>query len=413
MAGARKHPKYSGSNAHRFMHCAGQVAFCANIPDEETEHTIDGTFAHLVLEAAITNRVDDVSAMVAAVQINGRWVDEETAEAVQHVVDYVNALRLQYPDLMVNAEREMLFLGIEAPRFDSGGTMDIWAYSACARHAWIIDYKHGAGERVDVDDNAQLLFYLSVFVGNLYTDHYTGVIIQPRHWAYTRPREQNFSWVQLFDFALDVHDAICAAEQPGAKLTPGTWCNRCKGAATCPALNNKVQEVLLSPVTLRTVEMIDLDHVDLVRIGEITTLAPMIRSFLKAVEERAFRFALQGKQVPGNKLVKAQARRKWRPDMTPEAIVAAAQRLGVVDEIRPRKLLALTVVEGKLVAAARARADPGTEDQAAAEARRAFAFLTLRDTSGVVSLVPESDPRPAYTGSAADDFAGVTIEHVA
>jgi hypothetical protein len=412
MAGARFHPKYSGSNAARILACPGQVRFAATLPDIETEAMREGTFAHAVLEACLKGGIKQAEVCVGLLSIGNRKVDSETAEAVQHALDYVETLRLEYPDLVVVSEQYM-----PLERYPAGGTVDIAAYSSKADKRWIIDYKHGEGDFVEANQNAQLKWYAVLC---FYMPETTGVIIQPRHFSYRAPREAIFSAADLFDFRVDMLDAIMAAEQPDAPLVAGPHCLRCKCAAVCPALEASCNDVI-SPLTFggdrENPPEYDFlpDREDPAFLAHTCRFADQIRGWLKSREQAAFRVACAGQHVPGFKIVQEKARRKYRPDLTPDQIVGKiVQSAG--GRLEPRqlyktKLLPITEAEPLLVAAFREGADLGKKKAAAEEARAAFAFLTLRDAAPVYSLVPETDPRPAVTNRAALDFEGVVIDH--
>jgi len=423
MSGAH-HPKYSMSNAHRFMMCAGQPAYCAGASEIETQHQKDGTFAHLALHFAILNKITDAGYLVGTWSHEGRWLDRDTADAIQYALDYVQGLRAKYPDLLVHSEWSLYFPQIVVPEQDCGGTIDIWCYSASAARVWVVDYKHGAGDRVDIDDNKQVQGYLCCVMGDVRQVHaatWTGVIIQPRHWAYTCAREKIFSAVDLMDFVQDMHAALRACQLAAHEcstgtlsLNPGTWCNRCPRHAECPAVERKVLPAIPDTVIAGAFDLAPEPPVDTGRLAAIIELAPDARAWFRACEERARALALQGQHVPGHKIVPGETRRRYRPDLPPAIIVQEAAKIlpreptpAEVFEFMPRRLLPLTELEKKLIALARAAAPPGLEDDHAKVVRQKFAFLTLKDAGESFHLVPETDPRPAYVRSASNDFAGV------
>ena len=398
MTGARFHPKYSGSNAHRFMNCPGQVRLAASLPDIETEHAKEGTFAHLVLEAAVKNGIEDAGLMAGVLSINGRWVDEEITDAIQCVLDYVNTILREYPSVSILSEYEVVSM-------ERGGTIDVLLIDNVSKSVWVIDYKHGAGLRVEADDNYQGRTYLWE-VAKARADYaLTFTIIQPRHWAYNGAREVKFLWPDLFDFAQDAEAAIEAAEKPDAPLIAGTWCTNCKAAAVCPALDQRGRELTAGGIEAA---MLDPD-----RLAWIVLHADEARAWLRACEQYVRANIMRGQHFPGLKPVLDKGRRRYRPDMAPDIIARQVVSLTAgrlkPEDIMPPRLKPLTEVE-KLVVSVCREAAPGARDKAAETAKKAFAFLTLRDTSGAISLVPETDPRPAYV-MGAGDFEGVTIEH--
>ena len=205
--GARKHAKYSGSNAHRFSVCSGQVALAAKIgveisgPDAEK-----GTAAHELLDECIKSN---------------SWCGNPGHphhNAIIHVLDYVASLRLRYPDLIVESEIYRQFPQSIVPPDDAAGLIDVWCWSPAARIAWVIDFKNGVGETVDVEGNMQLLFYGTAALWCTPFSRAFLVVIQPNSFRGSEPREIEVTGLDLVEYQADIENAIKAAESPDAVL---------------------------------------------------------------------------------------------------------------------------------------------------------------------------------------------------
>lgn len=403
------HAKYSMSNAHRILACPGQVRLAASLPDNETPESREGTFVHALLEHCIKN---DLSAnTMVGLPLLGRQVQQHHADSVMHVLDYIALLRAEYPDLLVLSEARVTYPQKIVPEEDAGGTLDVLAASEAANRVWIIDFKNGAGVKVDADQNKQLMGYARCiqWINKERPTAFDCVIIQPNLWNYVEPRVFVATWLDLFEFDADFQKAIAAAERPDAPRVPGPHCRMCKAAAVCSERESTALQAMQAPVAGFTPP--DPKTIDLVRLGAIVAEADNVRQWLSDCKKLAETIALGGVHVPGNKLVQAKPRRAYARDKTPDqmadALLASAGGRLTIDDVMPRKLVPLTKAEALLVAAYREGAPPELKRQASEDAHTALAFLTVRDTTGALSLVPERDPRPAYVNNALDDFSGV------
>ena len=159
---------------------------------------------------------------------------------------------------------------------------------------------------------------------------------------------------------------------------------------------------------------------DAARLGEIVTKAAAIRSWLKAVEDYAEARAVAGEiEVPGCKVVEAPARRRWAASESEIALEMAngllryeGEEEHVLDRVFPRKLIGITEAEKLVIeAATRGIDDLAVRRAAIAEAKEAFSTLTTKESSGALSLVPLSDPRPPVN-RAAKHFGGITVKGI-
>ena len=401
--GARKHAKYSGSNALRFSVCSGQVALAAKIgveisgPDAEK-----GTAAHELLDVCIKSN---------------NWYGNPGHphhNAIIHVLDYVASLRLRYPDLLVESEIYRQFPQSIVPPDDAAGLIDVWCWSPAARIAWVVDFKNGVGETVDVEGNMQLLFYGTAALWCTPFSRAFLVVIQPNSFRGSEPREIEVTGLDLVEYQADIENAIKAAESPDAVLIPGEHCHRCPAGHGCLARERQALAVLTGDTRpLREFDTRSLPapaEIPIERIAWIKQAAPFIRNWLRDVDAYAFQAAVGGMHVPGHKLVEDVGKRRYKPGMTPEAIyrslVAMSGDRLQIEQVLPQKLIAMTNAEELLIETMRNAAPLDGKTAAAKHAKELFATLVEKDSKGAVALVPDTDKRPAVN-RALNDFAGV------
>jgi Protein of unknown function (DUF2800) len=405
----RTHAKYSGSGASRWFVCTAQPDFVASLPpmrQRETRWSKGGTEAHQILAKCVQDdkRPQDLTQ------------DDSTIYSVQMVLDYVAALKLEYDDLLVASEVYLPFPQDVVPRDDCGGTPDLILCSERARRVWCVDFKHGEGVVVENERNLQLWFYLVSFCHDVSVVDGFNVIIQPRA---EHPRgpirgddpEELITAVDMLEFEAEV-DAVLRGSKV---LVAGPHCRWCPAETVCPerekAALSYAREIFSDVKTIDAVpELPNPRTLDAERLGRILALEGRANSFFNAAREVAIEMLHNGQGVPGWKLVEAQARRKWFGD--PEKIAAEILSLSNMelhhDEIMPRKLATITDITEKLMVIASRNTRRGQKTGAKEEIKRQLAFLTSKESSGNLTLVPDTDGRPSTT-RAIQTFAGISL----
>ena len=224
------------------------------------------------------------------------------------------------------------------------GTADVVIYNPIKKLLIVIDYKHGAGILVDVEENLQLQYY---GLGALTTLKEIGDIetvklqvIQPRiDHADGYTRSWNIDSLDLFDFAIDLQKFAKATTEKNAPLVPGEHCRFCVAAAICPKLKDmayalaskEFDEVLESgeseetrtppSVSKKTCSAVvtqsgnSQTQVNVPQTTEQLAKAlkwiPTLQSWIKSVTEYCYQKANSGETIPGYKLVEKRATRKW------------------------------------------------------------------------------------------------------
>lgn len=425
----RAHRRYSPSQAPRFFACRGCVKMCARVPARPTsKYAIEGTKAHDVLDAALKNGVRDAE---TAHLIYSEYCDEELNVgnnefylSIQMALDHVYGILDAYPDAQIYTER-FVNPPIQSLPGEAGGYLDIAIYVPSAKTLFVKDYKHGGGVTVEGASLKQLMQYAA---GLLYEDdacidvsevhEVVLTVIQPRAFHERGPiREDIVTPFEVWEYLEELDEVIAECEQEDAPLTPGeSQCRFCDAKTSCPAREEQAlaeAKAVLGPITTAFYfEAPDAKDLDLERLGRIRLHAPEIRKFLKDVEDHCFELAMAGHKVPGAKLVQPKSSREYygtEKEVAAKLAAMLADRDGVkameeyealkakypiLDKMFQFKLVPMTTAEKLVVSAYRARVGRGKKDDAAHEARQAFAYLTTKSAPKSYKLVDQSDPAP-------------------
>lgn len=392
------HAVLGASSMYRWSACPGSVRVSKGIRSASSVYAQEGTAAHALGTVYLAdwkmhgNRARPMAEYVGRILNSGDFpgadsivpIEEDMLEAVKVYTDHIAAL-----------------LASVQP-----GEMHV------------VDYKHGAGIPVEVTDNPQLRYYglgalvtvpvsdgkqlllehrfdLSsvypgcfgtadaVVVGAGHPSKITLHIVQPRCNHADGPiRQETLDAVDLLDFRADLVNFAKATENENAVLLAGDHCRFCPGAAVCPELHKKATEVAklefsaalpYDPATLRTA----LDSRDI------------LKAWLKALDEFAYREAEAGRCPPDYKLVAKRATRKWKNEA---AAIEFLQDAGFTpSQIYERSLKSPPQIETLFPK----KAIPET-------------LPTLYESiSSGHTLVHVSDKRPAVKPNAAEEFQPV------
>lgn len=410
----RAHARFSASAAHRWLICHGYTRLVAQVPEAPAGAAAQrGTEAHEVLER-----------MLRAGHVNAYAYPElalDYQECVQEVVDYVAELRRLDPAWQLLVETEFdLSSYVNA---DCGGTADIALWHPAKRELRIVDMKTGT-QPVRAEENVQELTYGAgvCFELKLRPARVVLVVIGTRFLGGTPAvQEWETDAARLAEFVGEIEEAVRAAEAPDAPLVAGDHCEYCPAAGhLCPAREAHALTVLGEQFRdVRQVEDTPLPEpsaLNPARVSFILHHAERLRGWLDAVEGYAEAELRAGRQAsaPGFKLVETKARGKWAGDA--DEIGAALARISGApyDTFVVPKLLGLTEAQQQVRKAVREACESaglGKKETTAwlKDANEKVAFLIDRQSSGNLTLVPDSDPRPAYRLTQ-DAFVGVAVE---
>lgn len=274
-------------------------------------------------------------------------------------------------------------------------------------HLHITDYKHGKGVRVEAVGNPQMRLYaLGVLkhYSTIYGDTIKTVsmgIFQPR--ISETASEEEMTVEQLKEWGASIKPIAEAAYNGSGVYNSGEWCRFCKGKAQCKAraqansaladFKDCVPQGKLDPAMVNLPQEARaalgvLNMLTDAEVGELLTKGAELVRWYTDLQEYALRAILDGKSIPGYKVVAGKSTRAFSDE---QAAFEQLRNAGYTDEQlmdhKPKTLAGIEKLIGKKV----------------------FSEL-LSDyvvkPVGKPTLVDASDKREPYS-SAVADFSGV------
>lgn len=376
------HAVLSPSSAERWIQCPASVRMAKALPrPPESPYALEGTIAHALaeLEARLAfGAITPAQHTRARNAWRERWdVDEATEEEMStHVAGYVALLldrAAQHPDTQLLVEQR-LPTGVPS----CWGTTD--AALASPVHIEIVDFKYGAGVRVDAEGNPQLRLYgigaleqLGDLLGDPET--VTMTVYQPRIGDDGHVSSETLSADDLRawrDSLIPIAEQALGDDAPFGPSEAA--CRWCPAAGQCRA-----QMEWATAVDFGT----EPDALTPADLADALERIPALVQWAEAVKNVALDLAYnQSTPVPGYKVVRSGGRRVITDQ---EAALDALAQVGYsLDDVSARKLKGIGELEKFL-----GKADFATvlED-----------FITK--TEGSPALVPDADKRPAIDHNA-------------
>ena len=396
------HSRLGASAAHRWMSCPGSIRMSEGIKQPTTIYQLEGTAAHALAAYALTTGHpprgyekstytftvwNDIEAVDVEAEEGGYVrvpVTDEMRDAVQLYVDTVAGLETATSTTVV--EKTVRFteldMGEEVESTLDAAVLDTTKIS-------VVDLKYGQGVTVEARDNRQLRMYaLGAFLlltpeQRLEIKEITVSIVQPRT-AHVEGsvRTEYLTPYDVMRFGQAMEAAARATHRPDAPLVPGEkQCQFCPAKAHCPALSAAAQDAASDAFALAPLDapelLPDVTRMPIEAVSELYQRAPLVRTFLTALEQRITAELAAGGAVPGFKLVEKRAQRVWAEGE--EETAASLKEMGLAhDEIFKAALKSPAQIE-KVVGKNKLPKE-----------------MVARVVSGV-TLTTEDDPRPAVT----------------
>ena len=374
----RAHALLSASSSERWLACPPSAVAAEAYPKQDTAFTREGTLAHEVAEVLAGGRESEMAG-VAALNL------DLTQEMIDHGYNYRDYIKehIQSDDAIVLLEQRVDF----SPWVPDGfGTCDCIIIQG--ETLTVIDYKYGKGVAVEAAHNPQMMLY-ALGALNDYGFAYSIAtvemhIYQPRIdniSAFTMSADELMEWAEK----TVKPTAVQAAEGKG-KYSPGNHCRFCPHAGKCRELT-KVCTTYVNAHGLKKKLPILAPH----EAAEVLKMEPLISLWLKRVKEQALSDLLEGKEIPGYKVVEGKlGNRKWTDEMqVAEALKGAGYGMEEITETKLRS--------------------PAEMDRAIGKKKVAELLTNLIDRApGAPTIALESDKRPAYDRKAeiAKDLEG-------
>lgn len=402
-----EHALLSASSAHRWLACTAAPRFEEQFPNGTSDYAEEGSLAHSICElyarkhfSVMTNR--KFNSELKKLQAKPHYSDEMLKTAEKYV-DYLREKAMSYPTTpYITFEVKVDFSDYVPEGF---GTCDCVMIGGDTLH--ITDYKHGKGVEVSAEENPQMRLYalgaLKMFAP-VFGDSIKKVsmgICQPR--ITDDESEDGMTVEELRAWGESIKPRAKEAYDGPGTFCPGEHCRFCKGKAQCRAradqntafedfkdfaIEGKAAPELqaLSPETRAVIGLPPM--LSDAEIGELLVRAEGLVQWYKDLCEYATQNILNGKEIPGWKVVAGKSNRAFKN--VEEAfgkVIEAGYDEALLYE---RKPITLTGVESLL---GKAKFETLLKD-------------CVHKPLGKPTLVPLSDKREPYSTAAAD-FAGV------
>ena len=349
-----------GSTAKRVIACPGSVALVDQMPPKPSSSYADkGTLLHDTIADVLDGKGTPESYLGR--KHNDAVLTEDLLErkllpalaALDEIdpngeMEYATESRVGFGDLLPGVFGSTDLLGRIGDR------------------AIVLDWKFGDGVAVEVEENAQLLFYAAaamrtqttkwVFFGATEVEL---IIVQPpytKRWVTTNER--------ILQFEAELVAAVKRAAQPDAPLASGDHCKWCAAKPVCPLMTGAIDRLTRAKIDALPVD----------QIAHYLDQIPMVESFLKDLQQLAHQMLEDGKTIPGWKLVNKRATRRW----IDEARTVAALSDAGVDVWEDPKVVS-----------------PAVAEKALKKLKKELPADLVVAVSTGSTLAPESDPRPA------------------
>ena len=369
-----KHALLGASSAARWIACTPSARATEGLPDQESTYAAEGTRAHEVCEKALRYKLAKWEAG-KPFDLLSDWAQQSMpTEMFNAANQYVSFLHDQWvgfscrPGVFIEQE-------VDVSRWVPGGfgTCDCLMIGGGLLH--IIDFKYGQGVPVSPVRNPQLMYYAlgayALFEGLENIDTVRMSIVQPR--IQEEPETWELPLSDLLSWAREVlQPAAEMAWRGEGTFCPGEHCRFCKAHPGCRGWQGKYGplagfEPLPQPAALSDEEL-----------GEWLQKVEGLAAYARELEDYAQTALLEGRTLPGWKLVQGRSTRKW----TDQDAAFRQMEADGIDEamLYTRTPISLTAAEKML-------------------GKKKFvevmsAFITR--APGAPKLAKDSDPRPAY-----------------
>lgn len=389
------HASFPASAAYRWMTCgASAVIDTSEVPERESAYANRGTYLHKVAHQCLEDGSWPLpGGSLKAVGGGEARPGDLTSDECDAVTAYINYV-CSRGGIQSYEVHSWFIPGL------SGGTSDAVVVGEGGRQLEIIDFKSGSGVKVSAVENWQAIIYalgtVRKYAPILDPDPLIDITIhQPtidnvHTWTLTLP--------ELEERGRAIRARVSGVLNGDAEFNPDEEaCRWCPARTICPALQAQAQaaaraefEKYADPPDPQLLDMADLS------LGQKLQLAPLVRTWAKAVEDEARATLLDGKKVDGFKVVEGRkGNRSWADRKRAKGLLESWG----FDE---RQIF----TEPVMVSPAQAeKLTKAREDSK--ECVKALREYVADGKPGAPTVVPETDPRPSMDGAdlARRDFA--------
>ena len=389
---ARAHAKlFSPSKSDSWIDCTASPSFVdsLNIPDRRTAAADEGEGAHELLDQSL-KKTKHPRAYLNKKMGKDILVTPEMVDFIGYVWAWVQGKVADGYTLRAERRLNIAVIG-------DSGTVDVTLWNPQSKHLIVMDLKYGRGYEVSPIKNRQMRLYAcgTCDEDNLWEQmrSLTLVIWQPR--ILTEPQEWEDTPTGLRHFRNKVAEIVQIIKAGKGIFVPSEKsCQWCPAKAQCNSFASfAAKSANLELGQLLDKAGIDTPSCDALTIDQMVNIfrnSGALESYLKSVASHLWNLLLEGKKVPGMKLVEGKSNRRWiNEGDTMEALF----RLGFEpDHYAPRSIVGLKDCERLF------------KDK---DARSEFMFKHTIKPKGQATLATEDDPRPAFVS---DEFASLNTK---
>jgi len=276
------HAEFSPSNSKRWLTCTASMAL-PKVEEKQSAYANRGTALHAMADD-ILNKKEIQESYEGYVP-----TEEDVACTVQPYVDYINAIDVDH-----RFYEQKVFL-----TEDCNGTADFIGFNSKTKTLHVADLKAGKGVFVKVENNTQLQIYA---IGAIEYIENLGPIVERVVTHIVQPGIDNICSMEipLETLALLKKDVLKSVEDVrsgNVKYEASEdGCRWCQHKTTCPHLKGLTQKIAQE-------EFEDLELSDSLK------LVPVLKLFIKAIEEKSLEVLNQGKKLEGFKLARTRGTR--------------------------------------------------------------------------------------------------------
>lgn len=341
----REHALLSASSAKKWLNCTPSARLEDTLPDSTSDSAKEGTLAHDLCELKLRKLFTEPA--MSDRTYKTRWnklkknelYDPEMERYTGAYVEYVQLLAYSFPTSPHIAIEKQVDYGLYAP--EGFGRADCIIISGNTLH--VIDFKYGKGVPVYAEENPQMSLYA---LGALYAydmiypiENVVMTIIQPR-------LDNISEWKTTAEALKQWGNEVV---KPKAKLAykgegeycQGPWCDDCfcRAAAVCSHRakeNMSIEQDYISPITGSYDMPPVLSNED---VGKILERAQNLARWVKKLERHALEALLQGKAIPGWKIVEGRSNREFtNVDDAYDALIKAGYKRELLYDQKPISL---------------------------------------------------------------------------
>lgn len=404
MATPTTHSKCSPSGAHRWLNCTAAPTYEGQFSEGEVSiYARTGTTAHKFAELAAQYNLNLINKRTYNARLKKLQADElydpEMLDTSQKYAEYLFKKSMEFENKPYAALEVNVDISDYVP--EGYGQCDSILIGGDLLH--ITDYKHGVGVPVSAIGNPQMRLYA---LGALKRYAVAFPNIKRVSMAIFQPRitddviEDELSVEDLLKWGEGIKPIATEAYNGPGTFAPGEWCRFCKGREICKAradyfmsleaFEDSVPEGGLTPE-----QKFEIDKALILgqptrttltdaEVGELLIKGEKLASWLSDLQSYALQAILDGKPIPGWKVVEGKSNRVFTDvDEAIKAVQAAGYDEAMCYERKPKTITQFEKLMGKKEFA-----------------EKIGAFVTK--PMGKPTLVEESDGRDPYNPLAAD-----------